>query len=171
MIKYTKAFTAMHWLHAVVIALLLIGASLNLPDLPKIGTELAPFKQHIILGLAALVLTIIRLIMLRAQPSFPALDMSDFRASIMKWNHRLIYIFLFVVAISGIATASSANIGDIVLFGKDASIYSPNNITDIAGEVHEISTTILMILIAMHIFGVVSYIFKTKDNIMKRMSF
>lgn len=169
MTKYTKGFSIMHWVHAIVITLLLVGASINLPDLPKLGTELAPFKQHIILGLAALVLTIVRLIMLARQPELPALQMSSSRATLVKWNHRLIYLFLFIVAFSGIATASSANIGDIVLFGKDASSYNPNSITELAAKVHGASTTVLMILIAMHVLGVISYIIKTKDKIIKRV--
>jgi len=172
MSKYKNSFVAMHWLHAVLISFLLIGATLKMPDLPAIGGDLSPYKMHIALGVLATLMVIVRLIMLRSQPKLQPLKVGELRQSIIKWNHRLIYIFLLLVGISGFATAKAANIGGIVWFGRDAADYTgPDGIVNIFASIHSTSSTILMILIVMHIAGVVSYKLKTGEPIMKRMWF
>ncbi len=176
--KYTNAFAALHWVHAVLITLLLIGGTFNLPDLPeltkdltKLGTQLAPFKNHIILGLLTSLLVLVRLLMLWKQPKLEPLKVNPMRQNLITWNHRLIYLFLILTGASGIATASSANVGDVTLWGSSPSYYSgPEGITDILASVHGASTTILMLLIAMHVAGTLAYTM-TKENVLKRMGF
>jgi cytochrome b561 len=170
--KYTKGFAALHWIHAVVLIFILTAATLTLPDLPEKASELAPFKGHMIFGFVATLLTFIRIYMLRKQPELPALNMGSFRESMVTWNHRLIYVMLVVVGVSGMATAKSANVGQVLIFGKDPSVYTgPGGITETLGSVHSVSTTLLMILIAMHVVGVLSYMLKSKSNILKRVWF
>jgi len=170
--KYTKSFAAMHWIHGAIILLILTVATLTLPDLPEKASELEPFRGHMILGFVATLLTFTRIYMVRKQPELSSLDMGSFRESMVKWNHRLIYIVLVVVGLSGMATTKSANIGQVLIFGQDPSVYTgPGGITETLASVHSVSTTLLMILIAMHILGVISYILKTKTNILKRVWF
>jgi len=176
--KYTNAFAALHWVHAVLIALLLIGGTFSLPDLPeltkdlpKLGAELAPFKNHIILGVLTSVLVLVRLLMLWKQPKLEPLKVSPLRQSLVTWNHRLIYLFLILTGASGIATANSANVGDVALWGNSPSLYTgPEGITATLASVHNASSTILMLLIAMHVAGTLIYM-ATKENVLKRMWF
>jgi len=168
--KHTKGFVAIHWVHGAILIFILAGATLTLPHLPEKAAELAPFKGHMILGFVATLLTFIRIYMARKQPELPSLDMGSFRESMVTWNHRLIYVMLVVVGLSGMATAKSANVGQVLIFGKDPSVYTgPGGITETLASVHSVSTTLLMILVAMHVAGVLSYIFQTKTNILKRM--
>ena len=162
----------MHWVHGAILAFILVGATLTLPDLPEKASELAPFKGHMIFGFVATLLTFIRIYMVRKEPELPPLNMGDFRESIVKWNHRLIYIVLVIVGLSGMATTKSANIGQVLIFGKDPSVYTgPGGITQTLASLHSMSTTLLMILIIMHVLGVFSYMIKTKENVLKRMWF
>jgi len=170
--KYTKIFSSIHWVHAVIIVMLISGGFLSLPELPKSANNLAQFKSHMILGFIATILTIIRLIMLKKQPTLPPLNMSSARDILVKWNHRLIYIFLLITGFSGAATTKSANVGQVIIFGKDPSVYKGiGSITQTLSNIHTISATILLVLIAMHIVGVISYIIKSKENILKRVWF
>jgi len=176
--KYTNAFATLHWVHAVLITLLLIGGTFNLPDLPeltkdlaKLGSQLAPFKQHMILGFIATALIVIRLWMLRKQPQLEPLKVNPLRQSIIAWNHRLIYLFLIITGLSGMATAKSASVGQVLIFGKGASAYTgPEGITATLASVHSVSATILMVLIAMHVAGTLYYM-ATKENVLKRVWF
>ena len=170
--KYTNSFAAIHWIHAAILAFILIGATLALPDLPAKGGDLSPYKGHMILGFIATAITLIRLSMLRKQPELEPLDMGAFRETIVRWNHRLIYLFLLIVGISGMATAKSTNLGQVLIFGKDPSVYGgPDGITATLGLVHSTSSYILMALIAMHVAGTILYMIKSKENILKRVGF
>ena len=170
--SYTNIFSAIHWVHAVIIAFILIGATVNLPDLPAKGGDLSAYKGHIILGFVATVMTIVRLLLLRKQPELEPLNFDAFKEKVVRWNHRLIYVFLLLTGISGIVTAKSTNLGEVLIFGGDASAYGgPDGITDIFGAVHSFSAYTLAALIAMHIAGTILYILKNKENIIKRVGF
>ncbi len=170
--NYTKTFSAIHWIHAAILIFILIGATVNLPDLPAKGGDLSPFKGHIIFGLVATLLTIIRLLVLWKQPNLEPLNMDAFREMVVRWNHRLIYVFLLLTGISGIATAKSADLGDAIVFANNPLAYGgPDGVTDILGAVHSFSSYTLAALIAMHVIGTILYILKTKKNIMKRVGF
>jgi len=170
--KYTNAFSAIHWIHAAILIFILIGALLNLPELPDKGGDLSPFKGHMILGFLATLIVIVRLIMLKKQPELEPLKMDTFRENIVRWNHRLIYLFILLTGISGMVTAKSANLGQVLIFGENPSVYTgPDGITALFSTIHTISAYTLGILIVMHIIGTVLYIMKTKENILKRVGF
>jgi len=170
--KYTNAYSAIHWIHAAILLFILIGATLNLPDLPAKGGDLSPFKGHMILGIVASILTVIRLLMLWKQPKLEPLNMGAFRETLVRWNHRLIYLFLILTGASGLATANSTNLGEVVIFGNDPSVYNgPDGITATLGSVHSVSAYILMALIAMHVAGTILYMVKSKENILGRVGF
>ncbi len=172
--KYSKKFVTLHWIHGVIIAFLLIGASLNLPELEvKMSLDqLLQFKMHIIIGIVATLLTVIRVLLAKGEKSkIEPLYSVGFKKILANANHILIYITLFIVGISGVLTASSANIGEIAIFGKDLSIYKITENTELFGEVHEFATTALIVLIVMHIVGVIGYRISTKKCAVDRMKF
>jgi len=172
MIKYTKAFVAMHWIHGLLIGFILIAAKAKMEHLPETAGDLSQYKGHIILGLIATLLTVIRIFMARKQPELPPLNMSKFRQNLATWIHRLIYVALLATGITGIATAKSANLGSVVLFGADPSVYAGSEgIVKTLASAHEASTNILIVLILLHIVGVVAYQIQGKGNIIKRMWF
>jgi cytochrome b561 len=171
MTKYSRGFSIIHWLHALLIALVLVGGVLNLPDLPKSAQELAPFKMHMIMGFLVFLVLIIRVIMLKKEPDLEPLKMSATREKLVKLNHKLLYIFIALSAISGMATTKSANIGQVLIFGKDPTVYSgPDGITATFAQLHTIFVYILAALIVMHIVGVVSYALKGNKEVISRVS-
>ncbi len=101
-----------------------------------------------------------------------ALSVGEGREKIIKWNHRLIYLMLIIVGLSGITAAKTSGLGDIVFFGKEAELYADaTSLSKLAGGVHEVATKLLMFLIVMHVAGIISYMVKTKENVLKRMWF
>ena len=170
--KYTSSFATLHWVHAVLITFLTIGAMLAMPDLPKDGSALVDFKMHIILGAIVMLLTIVRLVMLRFQPELAPLQFDSSKQLLVTWNHRLIYLFILLTAISGIAIARSAHIGQVLFWGYPISTYAgPGGLTATLGSVHAAMAYTLTALVLMHIAGVVIYMIQTKENILNRMGF
>ena len=172
MVKYTKSFVAMHWIHGLLIGFILIVANIKMEHLPDVAGDLSQYKGHIILGLVATLLTILRIFMARKQPELPPLNMSKIRQSVASLIHKLIYVALLATGVTGVATAKSANLGSIVLFGADLSQYAGSkDIVKTLASAHEISSTILIILILLHIVGVIAYQIQGKGNIIKRIWF
>jgi len=170
--KYTKSFAAIHWIHALLIAMVLLGGIANLPDLPKTGEELAPYKMHMIMGFLVFVVLIIRVVMLRKQPKLKPLEVGKSKEKLIDLNHKLLYVFIALTAISGMATAKSANIGQVLIFGKEPSLYTgPGGITATLAQVHATSAYILLALIAMHIGGVIYYAVTKDRGVIKRVWF
>jgi len=168
--KYTKKFALIHWIHAILLALLLIGAQASLPNLPETGGDLSPFKMHIIMGVIAMLLLFVRLYMLKNEEKIKIYDNS--KQLLVDWNHRLIYIMIFIVALSGMVVAKLSNLGSVALFGNDASNYTGVTPTiETFATVHSVGAKILMALIIVHIIGVVLYIIQTKEKIIKKMWF
>jgi cytochrome b561 len=170
--KYTNLFSAIHWIHAVMIAFVLTGALLTLPDLPDTAQALAPFRGHLIFGFVVTLVTFVRIYRVRKEPALEPLHVSSLRQNLITWNHRLIYLFLVVVGLSGMATAQSAQIGQVLIFGQDPSVYSgPGGITAVLANVHSFAAYGLIALILMHVAGTVAYALKTGENVLARVGF
>jgi cytochrome b561 len=166
--KYTKSFVTLHWLHAILLAFLLIGASLKMPDLPKVGGDLSPFALHMLVGAVATLLLFVRWFMSRSQARFVLYETS--KQKLVDWNHRLIYLTIAIVGLSGMTTAKVSNLGSVAIFGSDATNYTgPTSLVSTFAQIHSVSTIVLMALIAMHVVGVILYLIQTKTNIIQRM--
>ncbi len=169
--KYSKKFIIMHWVHALLLTFLLIGASLKLPELGK-NVDLSAFKMHIILGVIATLLTFVRIFMAIKEPKLvPLYSTDNIKQKMSDWNHKLIYVTLVIVGLSGIATAKISNLGSVVVFGAKKSNFDYNSLSQLFGNIHSASTTVLIALIIMHIAGVVMYKYNTGKNAITRVLF
>jgi len=169
--RYSNKFVAIHWIHGLLLGFILIGAKLNIPKLTNTPQNLESYKMHMVMGLIAFALLIVRLILLRREPKLKIYK-DNFKQALVDWNHRLIYLFIFLSAISGMAIAKVSNLGEILFLKANPNSFS--GLTPLVknfATMHSIFTTILMALIAMHVIGVVVYIIKTKENIIKKMWF
>jgi cytochrome b561 len=170
--KYTNLFASLHWVHAAMIAAVLIGGLVSLPHLPELAKDIAPFRNHLIMGFAVTLVTFIRIYLVRKQPELEPLKVGAMRQSIITWNHRLIYITLVLVGLSGMATAQLSNMGQVLLFGQDPSVYTGvGGIAPTLGMVHTYGAYLLAALILMHVAGTLSYMVKSGDNVLKRVGF
>jgi cytochrome b561 len=170
--KYNKGTILFHWIHGALLMFVLLTASLVLSNLPDNAEKIPSLQIHIILGIVVVVLTIIRLIVLNKNEKLKPLKMDTFRQTIVTWHHRLIYIVIFLIGVSGIISAKSANLGAIVFFGSKEKLYEVvAQYGDIFFTIHGILAKILLFLIVTHIAGVIFYIIKNKDNILKRIWF
>lgn len=168
--NYNNGAVILHWVQGLMILFVLVTGTFVLSEIPNTIEKLGSFKIHMILGIIILILTIIRIINIVKHPNLEALKVSSFREKLIKFNHISIYIVLLLIGASGILLSKGSGLGEMVFFGADIELY--NSFKDYSmGKVHAILTKILPFLIIMHIVGVLSYKFKTKDNILKRMWF
>ncbi len=88
-----------------------------------------------------------------------------------KVTHSILYIFVFMVAISGylISTAKGQGVEVFGWFEVPALFPNNRNIEELAGEVHELMGTVFMILVALHVAAALVHHLFIKDRTLKRM--
>jgi len=170
--KYSKCLVRIHWIHGALITFVLLTGGLILSEMPNNAEKIGSLKVHMLLGLLITLITFVRIYKVGKHPKMKPLSVSALRQKIVTWNHRLIYVMLVVVGLSGVIAAKASGLGDIVFFGKEAVLYADKTaLSELAGAVHAVATKLLMALIVMHVAGIISYMRKTKENVLKRMWF
>ena len=170
MTRYTSRSIILHWLSGGLLIFLLVTGTFVLSNMPNTVEKLGSLKMHMILGIIATLLSLIRIWVIVRAPKMEDLSMSPFRAMIMKANHIAIYGVIIAIGVSGFVLAQSASLGQILFFGLEKELYGSFKDFGV-GIVHGFLTKVLLFLIVMHVAGVISYAIKTKNNIVKRMWF
>ncbi|MFK5948701.1 MAG: cytochrome b [Methylococcales bacterium] len=85
--------------------------------------------------------------------------------------HRSFYLLLVVIVVSGylISTADGQAIAVFDFFTVPATVYGLENQADIAGEVHEWSTHIMIILLVLHSLAALKHHFINHDATLRRI--
>ncbi len=167
--RYSKGSIVLHALQGVMLLFILLTGSLILSDMPNNVEKIGSYKIHMIVGLIIFILTFIRITFLLKSPKVEPLHVNGIRAKLIKINHILIYVVVIAMTVSGIVLSQLSGLGEIVFFGVNKAI--PNLEEFLPYFSHVILSKVLMFLIVMHIVGVFSYMFKTKENILIRMWF
>jgi cytochrome b561 len=165
--KYHKVVILIHWITtALIIVLFLLGKFM-------VGIEphekLALIKIHAISGMFVFALTIIRAILYFKAPRPPQIKTG------YKWNdklipfvHKLFYILLFVISISGVLTMifggyiNALNLSDASQIKTSAEI--------IPLKAHDLIGWSIVVLLFIHVFGIAKHYLLTKENTLKRVS-
>lgn len=167
--RYHPLLVALHWLFVPAVVgnlvlgpLLLEGMANTDPSKPAV------LRLHMALGLSVALLLVIRLIVrLRtAKPKVP-------HAGGLKWlavgNHWALYAVLLATVMTGLGTAQLAGLFPI-LEGKTPPLpASFDTIPPFAG--HELFSTVLIGLLALHLGAVVWHALVKRENILPRMWF
>lgn len=168
--RYSNSAILLHLVSGLLILFVLVTGSLVLSELPNTIEKINSFRVHMILGLIITFLTIIRIVVIAKSEKLEPLKVSSFRQKLIKFNHIAIYVVLLLIGLSGILLSKTSGLGEIVFFGSDAQLYESFKDYGV-GIAHGVLTKVLLFLIVMHIVGVFSYKFKTKESILQRMWF
>lgn len=171
--KYNSVIRILHWLMALII-FGLIGLGIYMSDLPKGDvTRDALYALHKSFGALIILLFATRLIV-RSLTKAPKLPDSFSRSEVLLANlgHKLLYVFMFLVPISGYAMSNFYGYG-INMFGLNL----PNIVTlnkdmgALAKEAHEILPYILLGIIGLHVAAALKHrFFDAKDkDVLDRM--
>jgi cytochrome b561 len=170
--RYHPVLVSLHWLLAAMILLALVMGGVVLEETPNSDPEkINHLKTHMSLGISILVLMVVRLAvrLLKTRPATaesgnPLLDRLG--SSV----HNLFYLVVIAMALSGLATAITAGLPEIVFGGSSELL--PANFLDLwTRTAHGIFSKLLWLLIVMHLAGFVFRQFIRKDNLIERMWF
>jgi cytochrome b561 len=167
--RYHPVHVAVHWLMFLLVVLMLGVGKFVLPGVPSDSPQKPSLLQtHAYIGAFITVLLIVRLIVYfttkRPAPADAGNAFLNFAARAV---HFLLYALLIGMAVSGLGMFQQANLPAVFSGAApypDFFVYSPR-----LG--HGLISTLLILLIALHIGAALYHQFIRKDNLLARMWF
>ena len=160
LLRYNNGAVAIHWITAlVVIAQVVVGFTFHEMERGPARGEL--FTVHKTLGALILVLAIVRLAwrLMHPPPPFPP-QLAGWERVAAVWNHRIFYVLLFALPLTGLATisAGAGAEGESVtrlLGGIPLPLIPgiPESAGDALGEAHELLVLVTLALVVLHVAG------------------
>ncbi len=170
--RYHPLLVALHWLVALLVIIALTFGSLRLTQLPNDSPEkLFALRAHMTIGLVVLLLMVVRLAtrFFTTTPP-PASTGSALADKLGVATHWSLYVLVFGMVGSGLATANMAGLPDIVFGGsgaplpEDFRVYSPR-------IAHGIIATLIGLLLVLHVAAALFHQFVRRDSLFSRMWF
>jgi len=169
--RYGAVAQFFHWAVVVLIAFQYTWAW-RIDETEAVRARFELVIQHKTIGMAILVLAILRLVwrLFNRPPPLPK-HLASWEVWAAKLGHAGLYVLIFIVPISGWLYSQAAGYGDYwwgpVSF--PSFIEASPAAEDFFYELHELLVTLLMILAAVHILAALRHHFFLKDNVLKRM--
>lgn len=169
-IRYHLLLRILHWTIAVLVMLQLAVGGLALEKLPNTAEKTVPLTGHVTVGLAIGVLMVLRLIARFMTKKPPSATAGNFVLNgLRRLTHFLFYVVVLSMISTGVGVALMAQLFPI-LFGPGGTLpESFGEFPPLAG--HEFFATVLTVLLALHVAGVLYHQLVLKDRLLSRMGF
>lgn len=168
--RYHPVHVALHWLMFLLVVMMLGIGKFVLPGVP-VDNPQKPFmlQTHAYIGGLIAVLLVIRLVLrFTTRRPAPADAGNAFLNFVAKAVHFLLYLLLIGMAVSGLGMFQQANLPAIFSgaapYPQDFFVYLPR-----IG--HGLTSTLLLLLIVLHVGAALYHQFIRKDNLLSRMWF
>jgi cytochrome b561 len=169
--RYSRLSIFFHWL----IALLMIGAfalGSIMAEMKISPSKLQYYSWHKWLGVSIFALVALRLLtrFFSGAPTYPS-SMKKWETQLATATHIFLYVLMFAVPLSGFFYTSAAGI-PVVYFKliQLPTFIGPNpELKPILKELHEVLTTLLLIVVSLHLAAALKHLFIDKDGIFQRM--
>ena len=171
-VRYKSIVVWIHWITAaLVVTQVIIGFTFD-EFMEKGPARSEVFAWHKTLGATILVLALIRLAvrLLNPPPPYPT-DFPKWERFLAVWNHRLFYILLIALPLTGLAAVSGrAEDGTVpLLFGlRLPAIPGISPETDF-GDVHGLLVLTTLALVVLHVGAALYNQFGSSTNVADRM--
>jgi len=169
--RYNKVSISLHWLIALLI-FFNFALGLYMADLPLSPLKLQRYSWHKWAGVTVFVLLLIRLLWrITHKPPAP-LPMPRWQHIAATAVHHLLYVFMFIVPISG-WLMSSAHGFQTVWFGVlplPDLLDKNKELAETLEGVHEFLNYGMLLLVVAHSAGAIKHQFIDKDGLMGRMN-
>jgi len=169
---YGSVSILLHW----VMALLIVGLFILGLYMTGLGYYdpwyVAAPNLHRSVGLVVLLLLVIRLLWRLFNPLPEPLGHDPrILQRLAEWVHRLLYLLLFAIAISGylISTADGRGIEVFGFFTVPALLPAIDHMEDVAGDIHYLLAIIMMALVGLHSLAALKHHFLDRDSTLTRM--
>jgi cytochrome b561 len=169
--NYGLVSILIHWTMAlIIIALFILGKYMIDLDYYDTNYHKAPW-WHKSIGLSLFALLLFRTTWKLINTSPQSISKKIIEINISKLVHILLYLLLFVCCVSGylISTAEDAGVSFFNWFNIPALISKGADQADLAGDIHEYSTTILIITATFHMLAALKHHFINKNKTLIRM--
>ena len=168
--RYHPVHVVLHWLIFVLVILMLGIGKFVMPGVPADDPQKAFMLQtHAYIGGTITVLLVVRLILRFATRKPAPADAGNKSLNFVgRAVHFLLYLFLIGMAVSGLGLFQQANLPGIfngtIPYPQDFFQYLPR-----AG--HGLVSTVLLLLILLHVGAALYHQFILRDNLLSRMWF
>ena len=169
--RHPIALVILHRLLAVLLLLALAMGTFVLKEIPNTSPEkIGALRGHMVMGFAIGGLMLMRLLV-RWRTVSPAAALTGNQALNLlgKAAHLGLYVLVFAMAASGMATALQAGLPEIV-FGGSGAVLPENFEIYVPRLVHGWIAKLLVLLVGLHVLGVVYHQFFLKDRLLSRMA-
>lgn len=171
--RYSLGAIALHWIIALMIMLNFALAWIS-EELPK-AERAVMLGNHKAVGITILLLTVALIAWRLIHKPPPQLDtLKTWEAALSKVVHVLMYGLMLAIPLAGWGMSSiyakGAPISIFGIFGFPAMpIAHEKSTQELFYELHEITATIMLVLLALHVAGALKHQFIDKDGTMRRM--
>ncbi|NBW55162.1 MAG: cytochrome b [Betaproteobacteria bacterium] len=171
-VTYDRMLVVLHWVLALGL-IAQLGLGVWMEDIPKDppGIRAQWFNLHKSIGICLGLLILWRLGW-RVTHSVPAppLGVGSFFQKLGTWNHRLLYLCMVVLPVSGYL-GSSFSPYPVKFFGMALpKLWGPSpEGKEFFSELHELAADVLMTLIALHVLAALWHQFVKRDGLLARM--
>lgn len=164
--RYGSVAIAIHWLSAVVILALFVTGLLAADQVDP-QAQMALVRFHLPLGVAVLVLTLLRIVwwwVADRRPALPA-DQPEWQKLMARAVHIALYLVVLLLAASGIATLILSDALPAIIAGTTL----PDFETVLPRLVHGVASKLMLGLLAVHIGAALYHQFIRRDHLLARM--
>ena len=159
-VTYDRGAQLFHWVSALLIIGMAIGGIIMVRLPAESALKVSMYQGHVAVGLLVLLLTIGRIawLFIGKRPSPP--PMPKWEEIAFTWNHRLLYLVLIALLLSGVGMLLLSEIG------LSPTAVSPEAIMDVPPrDGHGLFSKLFMVLFVMHLGGVAFYQLKRGDTL------
>lgn len=162
------------WAHWLIALLIVSGYTIGfiMVDLKISPTTLKLFAYHKWIGVTVFLLALLRLAWrLRSPPPPLPATLPRWQARVSEITHRLLYLMMFAVPLSGWLMSSAKGFQTVYLkLIPIPDLLDKNPPLGAAlAEVHEALTWLLVALVAMHVGAALKHHFIDRDDVLRRM--
>lgn len=170
-VRYRSIVVWIHWITAAfVVAQVILGFYFH--SLPRGPERMDAFTWHKTVGATILILALLRLAvrLMNPPPPYPS-DFPKWERFLAVWNHRLFYVLLIALPLTGLAAVSGrAEDGLVPLkFGLALPAIPGIPGDNDFGDVHEVLVFTTLALVVLHISAALYNQFGSKTDVADRM--
>ena len=170
-IRYRGIVVAIHWISALLLVTQ-VAVGFIFSDMPRGPERMEMFAWHKTIGALILLLAFARLgvRLLNPPPPYPQ-DFPRWERALAVWNHRIFYVLLIVLPLTGLAAVSGRAEGGTVdlLWGMQIPAIPGIPKENEFGDVHEWLVYTTLALLVIHVLAALKNQFVTGGPVAGRM--